>query len=78
VPDGLELGYFAPYHKYVSGKTLWSTVKDLTRRMFYFRNGDGVIRVVRLNKLNFNVGAKHAPIPIQDAKPYVMDVTNYV
>ena len=46
--------------------------------MFYFRNGDGVIRVVRLNKLNFNVGAKHAPIPIQDSKPYVIDVTNYV
>lgn len=49
--------------------------------MFYFRNGDGVIRVVRLNKLNklnFNVGVKHAPIPIQDTKPYVIDVTNYV
>lgn len=75
VINGLEIAYFSQFRRYVYGKTLWSTIKDLTNRVFYFRNSDNVIRAIYLDKLNFNPDAKHNSILVQKAKPFILDET---
>jgi len=76
VTDGMEIGYYPPLNKYVSGLTRWSTIKDLTNGVFYFRNGDGLIKAINLKKLNFASGTNHHTLPIHHDKPFIMDVTH--
>ena len=75
VPSGLEIGFFPAFNKYVSGTTLWSTIKDVTNKIFYFRNSDGVIRAVNLNKINFNNGTIHSRVEVQRNEPFIIDET---
>lgn len=76
--NGMELGYFAPMHKYVSVTTRWSTIKDLINKVFYFRNSDGVIRAIYLNKLNFDASTNHYPFSVHRDKILVIDETKYL
>ncbi len=76
--DGMEIGYYTPQNTYVSVITRWSTIKDLTNKVFYFRNSDGVIRAVYLEKLIFVEGQHHHTLPIHNNKPFIMDVTYFL
>ena len=55
--------------------THWTTIKDLTNKIFYYRNGDGVLRAIYLNKINFNPSIDHSSLVIKDSKPFVLDMT---
>jgi len=76
VTNGMEIGYFPAFKRYVYGKTRWSTIKDLTNKAFYFRTDDGAIRAIYLNRVNFNDGTKHTPINIDSAYIFKLDVTS--
>lgn len=55
--------------------TQWETMKDLTNKIFYYRNRDGAIRAIYLNKVNFNPDARHTPFNVQQSNPLIIDET---
>jgi choloylglycine hydrolase len=70
VPSGMGIGFFQGHQ--VDDITRWSTIKDLTNLIFYYRNGDGALRAVYLDKINFEGSHKSYPV---DSDPMIIDVT---
>lgn len=71
VPSGVMVWY-ADNNVFEEG-THWGTIKDVTNLVFYYRNTDGALRAVYLNKINFD--GKHKPYPIQKSEPLIIDET---
>jgi choloylglycine hydrolase len=74
VAPGMAIGAFKGYK--LIDTTRWSTMKDLTNLVFYYRNGDGAIRAVYLKKLDFDVD--HKPYSVQQPQPLISDVTPFL
>lgn len=47
--------------------TQWSTIKDLTHKVLYYRITDGAIKSIDLTQTNFSSGAPHNPIGMSEA-----------
>lgn len=56
--------------------TQWVVFKDLTHKMFYYRNyNDMTLRVVALDKLSFSDSTPRLKMPLLDT-PYILDETS--
>lgn len=57
-------------------RTMWVVIKDLKRRVYYFRSYDNpALRAVHLDRLNLSPGAKQVFIPLE-TPGRIMDVTD--
>lgn len=61
--------------KTATATTLWSSIKDLTNKIFYYSTSDGAIRSVRLPEMDFSPGSIHTTLPVQTSIPFILDVT---
>lgn len=59
-----------------NASTLWSTIKDLKNRIFYFRpHGDMTFRSICLKDIPLEAGTIHPRVPVQAEKPTIIDIT---
>lgn len=72
VPEGVAIASFQG-HKLVD-MTRWNTMKDLTNKIFYYRNSDGSIRAIYLKKIDFN--GLHKTLPVYESQPLIIDETS--
>lgn len=78
VPKGMVMVHLSVFDMYFYSYTHWSTMKDLTNKVFYYRNNDGAIRAIYLDKINFDTNANHIPFAIQQSSPFIIDETKHL
>ena len=76
--EGLNGGFVPFIPNYVYDITHWSTIKDLRNLIFYYRNSDGVLRAINLNKINFDTNTQHRQIIIKQSYPFILDETHHL
>ena len=59
--------------EWVTVETQWSTIKDTTNRIFYFRSTDGLIQAIDLNALDLS--QNYQPFNISCPTPFIQNVT---
>jgi choloylglycine hydrolase len=56
--------------------TWWSSIKDLTHKIFYYRSYDDLaLRMINIAKLNFTSGQTYNQLPVEALTPTLIDVT---
>jgi choloylglycine hydrolase len=70
---GMISDYFNGNKIYVN--TRWASIKDLTNKIFYFRNHDGAIKAIYLKNIDFDQNVTHTPLSIYQNTPFILDVT---
>jgi choloylglycine hydrolase len=74
IPNGAVIVEIA--NQRFKASTLWSTIKDLKNRIFYFRShGDMTFRSVCLNDIPLKPGTIHPRLPVQAEKPTIIDIS---
>jgi choloylglycine hydrolase len=57
--------------------TMWVVIKDLKRRVYYFRSYDNqVFRAVHLDKLDLKQGSKVVSMPLETPPAAITDTSN--
>jgi choloylglycine hydrolase len=74
IPLGVSAGLYNGYNLYIT--TRWTSIKDLTNRIFYFRNNDGTLRAIYFDNINFTKNTKHKSLPINPIPVFMLNVTN--